>query len=81
MVDIIEDSEDPNQASRSRGRPGNVNVGGLDWSNQGSDLEVPLFSININQFKRKIKFQNMSFLMMLWGLILYKDSETQKHSK
>lgn len=29
-VDIIEDSEDPNQASGSRGRPGNVNVDGLD---------------------------------------------------
>ena len=39
-VDIIEDSEDPTEASGSRGRPGNVSVKGLDWSSQGSDLEV-----------------------------------------
>ena len=43
-VDIIDDSEDTTEASGNRGRPGNVSVEGLDWSSQGSDLEVPLFS-------------------------------------
>ena len=39
-VDIIEDSEDLPQASGRIERPDNVNVDGLDWSSQGSDLEV-----------------------------------------
>ena len=43
-MDFVEDSDDLPQASGSRGRPGNVNVEGLDWSNEGSDLQVPLFS-------------------------------------
>ena len=39
-VDIIKDSEDLPQASGRIERPDNVNVDGLDWSSQGSDLEV-----------------------------------------
>ena len=43
-ADIIEDSDDRSQETENRGRPGNLDMNGLDWSSQGSDYEVPAFT-------------------------------------
>ena len=43
-VDIIEDSDDLSRETESRGTPGNLDMNGLDWSSQSSDLEVPTFT-------------------------------------
>ena len=44
IADIMKDSDDLFQESGSRGRPANLDMNGLDWSSQGSDLEVPTFT-------------------------------------
>ena len=43
-ADINEDSDDLTEETDSGGRPGNLDLNGLDCSSQGSDLEVPTFT-------------------------------------